>query len=45
VKYLVIHKPHDRLFSWNAWLPPVARFLQTYREVYSDSELIVLQVY
>jgi hypothetical protein len=45
VKYVVIHRPRSGLFSWNTWLPPVSRFLQTYREVYSDPELIILRVY
>ncbi len=45
VKYLVIHKPRNGLYAWNGFLPPIARFLQTYRKDYNDSELIVLRVY
>jgi len=45
VKYVVIHRPRDGLYAWNAFLPPMLRFLRTYRQVYSDPNLIVLRVY
>ena len=45
VKYLVIHRPHDGLYAWNKFLPPIAEFLRTYRQVYSGPDLIVLRVY
>ena len=45
VKYVVIHRPRNGLYAWNAFLPPVSAILRTYREVYSDSDLIVLRVY
>jgi hypothetical protein len=45
VKYIVIHRPRNGLYSWNSWLPPVARFLQTYHEVYSGPDIVLLRVY
>jgi hypothetical protein len=44
VKYIVIHRPRDGLYSWNGWLPPVAQFRRTYHEVYSGPDMIVLRV-
>jgi hypothetical protein len=45
VKYVVIHRPHNGLYAWNAFLPPVSAFLRTYQTVYDDPDLMVLRVY
>ena len=46
VKYVVIHKPRNGLYAWNDdVMPPMAKVEHAYREVYNDSQLIVLRTY
>jgi hypothetical protein len=45
VKYVVIHRPRNGLYSWNAWLPPVSAYFRTYRKVYDGADMIVLRTY
>jgi hypothetical protein len=45
VKYILLHRPWRGLYAWNKEMPPMAKFLKSYRAVYDGPDMIVLRVY